>query len=282
LKFDINMDDNLFFEKVRRDMLSIVHDPLLISSDVAESLQATMRKSVERFLRLHSDRLLRIVSRPEPRLPLGKWFERVFLAALQISLPFSEVLHSVRHEDGGELDFIVVTPHRLMHIEYSMKFFLYTPFSGQGLSRYVGPGGQDRLDLKLNKMRSVQLRRAMPKWLQDDRPVERILWMGGRIHLPLRNHDHWVEGSQEINKNCSRGFWQKASEFFNDVPFDGVFVHLPRQWWMTSLTGLPVDDLKSFATLTSGQGVEEAIMLALVQIDDLHVREVKRGFVLPG
>lgn len=281
MKFDVKLDEELFREKFLRDLKSIIYDPLLIESDEAKSLQMKMRVAVERFLDNHPHRLWRMISPPEPRLPLGKWFEQVFAVALRIAFPLSDVLHSVRDKDGGELDFVVIDFKRVIHVECSMKFFLHRESLGVGLESFVGPGGQDRLDLKLDKMKRVQLQRKIPSSLVEGCDVARILWMGGRIHF--ESNVSFPSLSPEINKHCLKGFWLPRTRFCQREFFDhSRLVHLPRQWWMTPLSGLSPDFLNRFDDLNLSVDMDQAALIAVVTEDQYGMRELDRGFITPN
>lgn len=281
MKFEVKLDEPLFREKFLRDLKSIIYDPLLIESSETRSLQFKMQVAVEQFLDHHPDRLWRMISPPEPRLPLGKWFELVFAVALRITFPFSDVMHSVRDSEGGELDFVIIDYRRVIHVECSMKFFLHIESLGSGLDSFVGPGGQDRLDLKLEKMRRVQLQRAIPADLLEGRDVSRVLWMGGRIHF--ESNRSFPSLSSEINKYCLKGFWIPRTRFSHrEFIGDNRLVHLPRQWWMTPLSGISSDLLCRFDDLNLALGVDQSALIAVVTEEQDGVRELDRGFITPG
>ena len=281
MKFAMSLDEKLFHEKVMRDLVSIIRDPLIIESLGALSLQKEMCQAVERFLSGQGERLTRMIAPPDPRLPLGKWFERVFLLALRITYPFDQVFHSIVVNDGGELDFLVQHRGRLIHIECSVKYFLFHRGAGTGLSAFIGPGGQDRLDLKLKKMRDVQLHRAIPDWLGFELPVERVLWMGGRLHFLDESQEGWPIKSPDINAGCLKGFWSNLERLRGKVAPGNRLVKLPRQWWMTSLEGLSEGLLTVFDEVYRNRDSGDAMMVAEIDTQGGFAREIRRGFILP-
>lgn len=282
MKRTLGLDGELFREKVLRDLLSIIHDPLIILEPNAIALQSRMQEAVQRFNDAHVDRLLRMIAPPDPRLPLGKWFERVFLLALRITFPFADVFHSVTDGQGGELDFVIRDGRRLMHIECSIKFFLFQNHVGIGLNAFIGPGGQDRLDLKLAKMRDVQLARQIPSSMASELPVERVLWMGGRLHFPLGTGESWRPRENELNPTCVTGFWASSREILSSLTLGNRLIIVPRQWWVTSLHGMATELLAQFDAVDIASSMSEPIMVAEVSSQDGTVQEVRRGFIVPG
>ena len=248
MKYDISLTDALFREKVLRDIECLVCGPLILETEGTTRLQNQMREAVGRFMGQDPERLFRMLSRPEPRLPLGKWFERIFLAALRITFPFAEIRHSVSDESGGELDFLIIESHLTTHIECAVKLFLRDPSIGPGLSSYVGPGGQDRLDLKFHKMRDVQLARIVPARYIPSGNLKRVLWMSGRVHEPLvpdasGRQCHFVS---PMNSRVATGYWGTPTDVMSTVlPGEEIYM-LPRQWWITGLAGLSRRDLDVF------------------------------------
>ena len=199
-----------------------------------------------------------------------------------MTFPFAEVLHSVRDEAGGELDFLIIENHLTTHIECAVKFFLHQPTAGSGLASYVGPGGQDRLDLKFLKMRDVQLARAVPDLYVPDGRVRKVLWMSGRIHEPLSydGGDQPREAVPLICRDAAKGYWGTIGEVLATKSSGEELYLLPRQWWVTDLTGLARSALAVFETLSSPLPVSEPMMTALVRVDGDHVVELARGFVM--
>ncbi len=267
MKFEIAMSDDLWLEKITRDLKFIVCEPLLLDLGESSMLQDRLREAVLRFLTLHPWRILQMIERPDARLPLGKWFERVFLLALRMAFPFAEIRHSVPDGQGGELDFIVRDGHSIYHIECAVKFFMRLKENGPGLESFVGPGGRDRLDLKFEKMRHVQLRRQIPSVEDRDRLI-RVLWMSGRILLPLTAAQvSAYEFPAPINRRLNPGLWVSQDEFKGHNARNLIILALPRQWWITPLTGLTMADLNAFPRVTPDGQIEGPIMIAVMGID---------------
>ncbi len=279
---DLSWERVLFREKIRRDLVAVIEDPRLVKSGGADDLQREMNTSVTRFLDTQGDRLARLVAAPSLQLPLGKWFEQIFLAALRITFPFDTIHHSVRTGDGGELDFLIQRSDRIIHVECAVKFYLCHGPNGYDLSSFIGPGGRDRLDLKLGKMKTIQLKRSVSSSLLDGRPLERVLWMGGRIFIPAGLRSVWSGLHPEINPHSLRGEWLSLSQLRDHFDVEDRLILLPRQWWITALGELPWDFLNGFKDLEESDLTQGPALVVHVQEELGRVRELGRYFVVPG
>jgi hypothetical protein len=282
MKNDTFIPDELFRKKVLRDVDWLVSSPLILESEGVAQLQSQMREAVTRFMERDPERLFSMLSRPEPRLPLGIWFERVFLAALQITFPFAEIRHSVSDDSGGELDFLIVESHLTTHIECAVKFFLRTPALGSGLESYVGPGGRDRLDLKFHKMRDAQLRRHVPAQYNPSGHVKKVLWMSGMIHEPLMHGAFRSPGFTvpPMSASVATGYWGTPADVMGSLQPGEELCMLPRQWWVTDLTGLSLQDFENFERFSAESTMSEAVMTARIKFDGDRSAELARGFII--
>jgi len=282
MKNDTFIPDELFRKKVLRDVDWLVSSPLILESEGVAQLQSQMREAVTRFMERDPERLFSMLSRPEPRLPLGRWFERVFLAALQITFPFAEIRHSVSDDSGGELDFLIVESHLTTHIECAVKFFLRTPALGSGLESYVGPGGRDRLDLKFHKMRDAQLRRHVPVDYNPSGHVKKVLWMSGMVHEPLIHGAFRTPGFTvpPMSASVATGYWGTPADVMGSLQPGEELCMLPRQWWVTDLTGLSLQDFENFERFSAESTMSEAVMTARIKFDGDRSAELARGFII--
>lgn len=100
--------------------------------------------------------------------------------------------HLQRHGEGrtlGELDFVIAaSTGGLLHLELAVKFYV-GPCPLEGTVRWVGPAGQDRLDLKLDHLRQHQLTQPLPEPFTG--PVQRGLWLKGRLFHRDRTWISW-------------------------------------------------------------------------------------------
>ena len=282
MKKDLNLSEEIFRQKLLRDVLAVVETPLLIDEGSARALQDHLRYSVLNFLGRYPGRLERMIAHPEPRLPLGKWFERVFFAVLHIAFPFGEVAHSVSDGAGGELDFVVSEGRNLMHIECAIKFFLHNHLLGNGLESYVGPAGRDRLDLKLKKMRDVQLMRSVPQATVYSNSLKRVLWMSGRVHYRCKLGELIVPGTvpTDLMRGHLVGFYGAYEDIFPRLREDTVLYELPRPWWMTSLDGFPIEFMNFFDVFDHVILRSEPVMVVHVKHHTHGICELERGWVI--
>jgi Domain of unknown function (DUF1853) len=288
VKYEISMGEDLFRKKIVRDLQSLVTQPLILDTPGTLTLQREMCDKITHFIDNGAERLDQLLVPPDPRLPLGKWFEKIFFAALRITHPLAEVHHSVSDGCGGELDFVVVNAENTTHIECAVKFFVHHRSLGSGMNAYLGPGGNDRLDLKFEKMSNVQLKRTIPFHLHSGRGVERVLWMSGRIHEPVAWNPDGVQCLSvervpfPMNPDAVKGYWGTLRQVSVGMGGGEVLYKLPRQWRMTSVDGLRRADLSAFRVLSFDEAVLEPMMTVRVSYDGEFAVELGRGFVVPG
>ncbi len=182
------------------------------------------------------DAVAELGAEPAPR-QVGRWFERVHLAALQ-STDGVEVLASNRALCGGgrtlgELDVLYRAAERVVHREVAVKYYLAVG-DGDDPSCWIGPGKRDRLDRKLDRLVTHQLAlselaRAQDAW-PDDLPVPdrvEVLLLGALFSPPESPRlPHGAEAAAE------HGRWYFASDFadrFGEAPW----VELEKPWWLS-------------------------------------------------
>lgn len=172
-----------------------------------------------------------------PVRQVGRWFERIHLAAMR-STEGVEVLASnlaVRKggETLGELDLVYRHGGRVVHREVAVKFYLAAK-PGDDPSAWIGPGRRDRLDLKLGHLAKRQLtlpRRAEAEgaWPEELPFPDRseVLLLGALFSPP---DDLRLPSGAE--KDATHGRWYYARDFaerFGDAPW-GV---LEKPWWLS-------------------------------------------------
>ena len=279
------VSDELWREKILRDTLAVVGDPLLVCDDEVLEFQQGIDSRVRRFLDLHASRLEYLIPPPGARLPLGKWYEQVFFVALRVAFPDWEVRHSVSDGRGGELDFVVSNNREIIHIECAVKFFLLVGDSAR-LSSYVGAGGNDRLDLKLSKMINVQLARGLPEFGEGSR-VRKYAWMGGRVHDYYRGAPHCRIDRREspLNPYARRDFWAYLDEMESMISeLGGHWTPLPRRWWITDLNGIESTMLRAFSRDRAIEDGSDSILLVNWEcvegrcVELRRIMFVRRGF----
>lgn len=164
-----------------------------------------------------------------PRERLGHLFENT-LYALFMSHPKTErVVRSLRFGNTGELDFLIFpkeSTHPVLHIEAAIKFYLCLDENGSSSAkRFVGPGLQDSLDRKIDKLYSHQLR-----LLERPEVIGQIpeLWVENRgcVSIPFVKGCLFAPGSltssarprlpSEIETTAATGDWMTPSQFFRE------------------------------------------------------------------
>ncbi len=173
----------------------------------------------------------------EPVRQVGRWFERVHLAALRSTSGVEVLAANEPLRSGGrtigELDVLYRREGCVVHREVAVKYYLAAK-AGTQSSAWVGPGKRDRLDLKLNRLTTHQVTVAQQAREEDAWPqdlpfpdVTEVLMLGaffspvGETRLP--------DGAcAEVD----HGHWYYASEFadrFGDAPW----CELEKPWWLS-------------------------------------------------
>lgn len=173
----------------------------------------------------------------EPVRQVGRWFERVHLAALHAAEGV-EVLaanRAIRHggDTLGELDVLYRHGGRVVHREVAVKFYLAAD-AGDDPSAWIGPGRRDRLDLKLAHLANRQLTlperaRAQGAWPEDlPFPAQSEVLLLGALFSPPQD----VRLPRGAERNAAHGRWYYAADFaqrFEDQPW----AELDKPWWLS-------------------------------------------------
>lgn len=191
----------------------------------------------------------------------------------------------------GEFDFLVRERGRgeLQHWEVAVKFFLGVQPGGQA-RHWIGPGLRDRLDLKLERLRSHQLRLGnspagrrllAERGLNGVRPV---CLVKGCLFYPA-GAEHLLWSPRDAAPGHLRGWWQDHASLlarWGDAGLD--WLHLPKANWMTAVR--PAPDAEPLAppqdihALLAGLP-QDGLRSAICVIGLRDGCEVTRGFVVP-
>lgn len=191
----------------------------------------------------------------------------------------------------GEFDFLVRdrASGALQHWEVAVKFFLGVRAGGQA-RHWIGPGLRDRLDLKLGRLRTHQLRlgqspagRALlaDRGLPAARPV--CLVKGCLFYPATTEPEDWAP--RDAAPGHLRGWWQDHAGFLARWGEAGLdWLRLPKSNWMTAVLASDMSDLP-------GETQDIHALLASLPVDGARSaicviglragREVTRGFVVP-
>ncbi|MBN8430285.1 DUF1853 family protein [Microbulbifer salipaludis] len=213
---------------------------------------------------------------------LGIYFEHLWAFAFAHHPDYQLLAHNFPIRDEartlGELDFVVRhTPdHSVEHWEIALKFYL------QVGDYWVGPGLKDRLDIKLQRMRTHQLPVARDSTatsrLRDAGITLDRQWalMPGRLFRPLDTaSDDW---------SAPDHYWWADVATFREHPLsahpsgDNGWYRLPKPCWLAPLSESVV------TPPIEGEPLAEAMLargpLCVARYD--HRGERSRGFIVPA
>lgn len=191
----------------------------------------------------------------------------------------------------GEFDFLVQdhVEGELQHWEVAVKFFLGVQPGGEA-RHWVGPGLRDRLDLKLDRLRTHQLRLGRTAAgrhllagmaLPEARPL--CLVKGCLFYPADAERPAWAP--RDAAPGHLHGWWQDHAGFLARWGEAGMdWLPLPKAHWMTAViadsTGAlpgPTMDIRTLLDGLPRAGARSAI--CVIGLRD--GREVTRGFVVP-
>ncbi|MBV1859596.1 MAG: DUF1853 family protein [Nannocystaceae bacterium] len=212
----------------------------------------------------------------EPIRQVGRWFERVHLAAMR-STAGIEVLaaNTPLRTTGrtiGELDVLYRRAGMVVHREVAVKFYLAAKPGGKP-SAWIGPGKRDRLDLKLDRLTTHQCAvaseaRALGAW-PEELPfpdITEVLLLGA-LFSPA-DDQRLPRGA---NARADHGRWYYASDFVDRFA-DDPWCDLDKPWWLSPAHARE-------ATMISARrlaaGLRRPRFVARVST------EVERAFVVP-
>jgi hypothetical protein len=241
----------------------------------------------------HPAPLLEALSRRrDPRL--GSYFET--LLAFWLAWPGNPLYRLVAHNlpvrarnlTLGELDFLVEDRlgGGLQHWEVAVKFYLGVA-PGGALENWIGPGRQDRLDLKVRRLLDHQLTlpsrpegSGLLRHLGLPTPAPVCLLKGRLFYPPGVSRTDWAPAAAEPGH--LQGWWQAPVDFLARQDPALQWLVLPKANWLTEVdgAGVPIGDARYAADFIElqQQSVDNR-PLAVVGLRE--GREVSRGFITP-
>jgi hypothetical protein len=166
-----------------------------------------------------------------PRPKVGRYFEGLHEVALSttagLELLASQLPLRTRERTIGELDCLYRHDGKVTHREIAVKYYLCVE-DGPDPALWWGPSKRDRLDLKLERMRTHQLRLselagdAWPASLPLPNRREALL-LGALFRR--EEHTHLPDGA---TPQLELGRWYYASEFDAEG-----WKELPKPWWLS-------------------------------------------------
>lgn len=227
----------------------------------------------------------------KPVRRLGLYYERLWQFALHAA-PDVEVVAAnlpIRQNGQtlGELDLLLRDDEGEHHLELAVKFYLGT--GGGDAADWLGPGSQDRLDLKLGHLTQHQLplsaRREARATLEELQlgDTRSAFWLGGYLFYPWPGDCSSPRGAAP--EHC-QGRWlrQRDWDTFAATKPDARWQPLPRLAWLAPAlikTGeaWPADTFQQWLKLLR----PDAQAQLLVRLEEDHAgdwREVERIFLV--
>jgi hypothetical protein len=157
---------------------------------------------------------------------------------------------------------------------------LYRPESGEvKLSHFYGPNLNDRLDLKLDKLITAQLRKPVPSELRspvNQTKIERSLWLAGILYYPFKMFFENITPDIRligINPEHERSWWARPSEILSSS-IATVFELSKNEWFQNW------ENLKLKTPIESSylENLAEPIFVAAFTQGGV---ELQRGFIVP-
>jgi hypothetical protein len=173
---------------------------------------------------------------------LGLYYEQLWQFAVHAAPGIELIAANLPIRAGnrtlGELDLLLRDGAGVHHLELAMKLYLGPEErDGGDPANWIGPGGRDRLDLKLERLSSHQLPlSARPEGLAalaalGVRQASAQLWLGGCLFHP------WPDGCaapRGAHPAHDRGRWVRQRDWpaFAAAAGSGSWQPLPRQSWL--------------------------------------------------
>ncbi|MDP3844847.1 MAG: DUF1853 family protein [Pseudomonas sp.] len=173
---------------------------------------------------------------------LGLYYEKLWQFALQAAPGVELLAANVAIRQGGqtlgEMDLLIRDADGDHHIELACKFYLGPQHcSGLDPANWLGPGGQDRLGLKLEHLRHHQLPlsssplggAALTDWHIE--AVQAELWLGGYLFYPWPSNCTPPQGAHAAHL---RGHWLHRAQWpsFAAQATQARWQVLPRSRWL--------------------------------------------------
>jgi hypothetical protein len=227
----------------------------------------------------------------KPLRRLGLYYERLWQYALHAAPDIDVVAANLPiRQNGqtlGELDLLLRDDEGEHHLELAVKFYLGT---GSGdAADWLGPGSQDRLDLKLGHLTQHQLplsarreARGALNALQLDE-TRSAFWLGGYLFYPWPDDCTPPRGG---NREHCRGRWLHRRDW-NDFAATTPGAHwqpLPRLAWLApalvNADGVWSDEMLQQWLNTLRPEAQAQLLVRLEEDQAGDWREVERIFLV--
>jgi uncharacterized protein len=238
-------------KKIISDLLWALNSPEILSTTsihnyplVPTAVLHAMAKKARWIFKNHPEKITQFCETFNEISPkkLGYYFEALIGTWLNMDQDFQlEAQNLVISEDKitlGEIDFLLINniDKTHYHWESAIKFYLYDSESKQ----YIGPGGIDRLDLKVTKLFDHQLKLTQHEafknhklGLKDVEYTPQCLLKGKLFYRP-EDIESTLENTIGLNKNHLTGLWlynRDVDSYFASA--HGRWVILPSFYWLS-------------------------------------------------
>ncbi len=232
---------NVNAKKFKEDMLWALDSPAMMCPDPAkQAFTAALVREIRQWLLSHDTVMPESINNCAR---LGIYFEQLWKYIFEHCPLFELIAHNLpvyeNKQTLGAFDFIYYCHYRrqYFHLEVAVKFYLGTRHdasAGSQWRNWVGPGGEDRLDLKLKKMLNKQTelgRTAEGCALLHAMGIRNItpeLLIKGRLFYPLAAPAHSPRAS---SAGHLRGQWLNILQL-EALPDFGEWQALSRDEWL--------------------------------------------------
>jgi uncharacterized protein len=186
-----------------------------------------------------------IDSNKERHKRIGLYFEDLWKFWLNNTPDYQVILHNVQVQSDkntlGAFDLIVMNEREeFEHWELAIKFYLGLNNS-QNWNQWVGPNNNDKLSIKLEKMRNKQIELSNHpegKLFLENQNIEKI--SRRRIIIKGMFFKQWTSNvsPESANKNCETGIWleqHQISSYVRQFPFTYRYSVRTKPDWLSDV-----------------------------------------------
>lgn len=301
-----------------RDLAWVMLSPGLIKAPAGDA-RLVSDEWCQEIYAAHVKALRKLDENPEPLLQylsslrnyrLGFYFEKLLAFWLEHviqsnpfekSVPVFEEIQNSGRRTIGEYDFLFGQKDSmtLNHWEVTVKFYLYCENEGHDF-RWLGPAGQDRLDIKLSRIFEHQLKLAETTEGYSEAqhlsalPVKSKAFIKGYLFYPATWGDSdsvpecysGLYTSFDVSLAHLRGWWLRFGEIAIPKRFeDSRWLVLPKLRWLSAAwcteSEILLDDagVENYCTNQLKKD-NSSLLLAEMQRGTEGWFEVSRGFVV--
>lgn len=219
--------------------------------DLVPALTPDRRLWLEHLDRDAEPLLRHLARRPTGRL--GLYFEQLWQFFLHSDTQVELLAHNLPVQDAqrtvGEFDCLYYCHRRRrhVHVEFAVKYYLGVSepdANPEGGTRWLGPDPRDRLDRKLDRMLTRQIRLGETTAGQavlaslGVADAEKEIVLRGQLYQPASRPRPLPPG---YNRNNSPGIWTTLGQFASSADASGRYLLLPRLRWLSPAVAGPAD-----------------------------------------